>query len=222
MEVLSARDVVRTYARGRVEVHALRGVSLTIEAGSYIAILGTSGSGKSTLLHQLGLLDRPTTGEILVEGKAVADLDDADLAVLRRSKLGFVFQLFQLLPGLRVWENVAMPGVLDGHRVPELRERADALLEQVGMSERSTHLPSELSGGEQQRVAVARALFSDPFAVLADEPTGALDSDTGRQVMDLLERSTVAEGKSLVVVTHDAGIADRASNVITMRDGLIV
>ena len=203
-------------------MRALRGVSITIDAGSYIAILGASGSGKSTLLHQLGLLDRPTAGEILVEGRPISELDDADLAVLRRSKLGFVFQSFQLLPGLAAWENVAIPGVLDGRRIAELRERADELLALVGLGDRSTHLPSEMSGGEQQRVAVARALFSDPFAVLADEPTGALDSDTGAQVMDLLERSTVERGKSMVVVTHDADIARRASTIITMRDGMIV
>ena len=222
MDVLVAHDVVRTYERGSTQVRALRGVSITIEAGSYIAILGTSGSGKSTLLHQLGLLDRPTTGEIFVEGRPVSELDDAGLAFLRRSKLGFVFQFFQLLPSLTAWENAAVPGVLDGHRVAELRERAGELLALVGLGQRLTHLPNEMSGGEQQRVAVARALFSDPIAVLADEPTGSLDSDTSVQVMELLERSTIEQGKSLVVVTHDADVARRASTTITMRDGTIV
>lgn len=222
MDVLAAHDLVRTYERGSAEVRALRGVSLAIEAGSYVAILGTSGSGKSTLLHQLGLLDRPTTGEVLVEGRPASELDDADLAALRRSKLGFVFQSFQLLPSLTAWENVAVPGVLDGHRVAALQERARELLALVGLGERSAHLPNEMSGGEQQRVAVARALFSGPVAVLADEPTGALDSDTSVQVMDLLERSTVEQGKALVVVTHDAEVARRASRTITMRDGTIV
>lgn len=222
MELLAAHDVTRSYVRGATAVRALDDVSLAVEPGSYTAILGKSGSGKSTLLYQLGLLDRPDSGEVRIDGSPVSAMTDDRLAELRCTKLGFVFQFFQLLPGLTAWENVAVPGVLDGRRISELRERALALLDDVGLAERALHLPGELSGGEQQRVAVARALFSDPIAVLADEPTGALDTETGAEVMDLLERSTVGQGRALVVVTHDHDIARRASTVVRMRDGAIV
>jgi putative ABC transport system ATP-binding protein len=222
MEILTARNVGRRYSTKSVDVEALRDVSLGIERSSYLALVGPSGSGKSTLLNQLGLLDRPTSGEVLVEGESVATLDDAELAKLRRTKLGFVFQFFNLLPGLSAWENVAMPGVLDGRKVTDLRDRACSLLELVGLGERAKHLPSELSGGEQQRVAIARALFSDPLVVLADEPTGALDSETGLGVIRLLEQATIEQDRSLVVVTHDAQVACRAERRVAMRDGSIV
>lgn len=222
MELLSAHDVTRTYERGSTAVRALNEVSLDLGPGSYTAILGKSGSGKSTLLYQLGLLDRPDSGEVTVDGLDATALSDDQLAELRCTKLGFVFQSFQLLPGLSAWENVAIPGVLAGRRVAGLRDRALELLDQVGLAQRSEHLPGELSGGEQQRVAVARALFSDPVAVLADEPTGALDSETGLEVMDLLERSTVGQGRALIVVTHDRDLAERATTIIHMRDGEIV
>lgn len=221
MEIVGARNVSRRYSKGSTEVTALRDVSISIEKGSYVAIAGPSGSGKSTLLHHLGLLDRPSEGEIFVEGQSVASMDDSDLARLRRTKLGFIFQFFQLLPGLQAWENVAMPGVLDGRNVADLRERACSLLEQVGLGERATHLPGELSGGEQQRVAIARALFADPLVILADEPTGALDTHTGLDVIRLLEEATVKQDRSLVLVTHDAQLAARATTIVAMRDGSI-
>lgn len=222
MDLLSAHDVTRTYERGSTEVRALNEVSLDLGPGSYTAVLGKSGSGKSTLLYQLGLLDRPDAGEVTVDGVSASDMSDDQLAELRCTKLGFVFQSFQLLPGLSAWENVAIPGVLAGSRIAGLRDRALDLLGRVGLAERADHLPGELSGGEQQRVAVARALFSDPVAVLADEPTGALDSETGIEVMELLERATVGQGRALVVVTHDHDIADRATTIVRMHDGEIV
>lgn len=221
MEIVGVRNVSRRYAKRSAEVTALQDVSLSIEESAYVAIAGPSGSGKSTLLHLLGLLDRPSEGEVLVEGRSVTSFDDADLARLRRTKLGFVFQFFQLLPGLQAWENVAMPGVLDGCNVADLRERASSLLDQVGLGGRVTHLPGELSGGEQQRIAIARALFADPLVILADEPTGALDSQTGLDVIALLEQATVEQGRALVVVTHDAQTAARASTIVAMRDGSI-
>jgi putative ABC transport system ATP-binding protein len=201
-------------------VQALRGVSARVEAGDYLAVVGPSGSGKSTLMHLLGALDRPTAGTLRVGGRDVAGLDKDELARIRNETIGFVFQSFQLLPRTSAVDNVAMPLVYRGVRRSERRRRAVAALGAVGMGHRLEHTPNQLSGGEQQRVAIARALVGDPQVILADEPTGNLDSVRGGEVMDLLEALNRDRGVALVVVTHDLDIAARAHHQLRMRDGV--
>ncbi len=210
-------DVWKVYKSG-VETVALRGVSLEIESGEYVAIVGPSGSGKSTLLHIMGLLDTPTRGRVLIEGRDVSRLGESERALIRRDFIGFVFQQFNLVPHLTALENVMLPLLLKGISRRERERRARELLERVGLSERYNHYPSQLSGGQQQRVAIARALANAPPLILADEPTGNLDSKTGKEIMELLE--DVSE--TLVVVTHDPAIARRAERVIKIKDGKIV
>jgi putative ABC transport system ATP-binding protein len=219
---LVAQDVARQYALDGVVVPALRGVSFTVEAGDYVAIVGPSGSGKSTLMHLLGGLDRPTTGRLLIGGRDVAGLDPKELARLRNETIGFVFQSFHLLARTSAVENVALPLVYRGIRAGERRRRAVAMLERVGLGHRLDHRPNQLSGGEQQRVAIARALVTDPQVLLADEPTGNLDTKTGQAVLALLEELNRAQGVALVIVTHDREVAARAQRQIVMRDGEIV
>ncbi|MFI0452284.1 ABC transporter ATP-binding protein [Actinomadura sp. 6N118] len=204
-----------------VEVEALRGVSVRIDAGEFVAILGPSGSGKSTLMHLLGCLDRPTRGLLRIGGKDVAKLTETELAELRNSQIGFVFQSFHLLARTSARENVALPLVYRGIGRGERRRRAIAALDTVGLGHRLDHRPSQLSGGEQQRVAIARALVGDPGVVLADEPTGNLDTRTGHEVMDLLERLNTEQGVAIVLVTHEPDVAERARRQIHIRDGLI-
>jgi putative ABC transport system ATP-binding protein len=216
-------DVTRSYrlgARGAV-VHALRGVSFAVEAGGFVAIVGPSGSGKSTLLNLLGALDRPSTGIVRIDGRDIATLSDGRLAQLRNTTIGFVFQQFQLLARTSAADNVALPLVYAGVGRSERTARARAALEAVGLGHRLTHQPSELSGGEQQRVAIARALVTDPRVILADEPTGNLDTTTGEEVMDLLERLNAERGVALVVITHDLEVAARAPHRIRLRDGVL-
>ncbi|HEY7103157.1 MAG TPA: ABC transporter ATP-binding protein [Mycobacteriales bacterium] len=201
-------------------MQALRGVSVRVEAGDYLAVVGPSGSGKSTLMHLLGALDRPTGGTLRVGGRDVAGLDKDELARIRNETIGFVFQSFQLLPRTSAVDNVAMPLVYRGVRRSERRRRAVAALAAVGMGHRLDHTPNQLSGGEQQRVAIARALVGDPQVILADEPTGNLDSVRGGEVMDLLEALNRDRGVAVVVVTHDLDIAARAHHQLRMRDGL--
>jgi putative ABC transport system ATP-binding protein len=217
-----AEDVVRTYDLDGVSVHALRGVSFTIEAGDYVALIGPSGSGKSTLMHLLGGLDRPTSGRLRIGGRDVAELSPHDLATLRNETIGFVFQSFHLLARTTAVDNVALPLVYRGLRAAERRRKATAMLERVGLSHRLDHRPNQLSGGEQQRVAIARALVTDPAVLLADEPTGNLDTATGQAVLALLEALNAERGVALVVVTHDREVAARARRQITMRDGKVV
>ncbi|UWZ55299.1 ABC transporter ATP-binding protein [Dactylosporangium aurantiacum] len=219
---LVARDVTREYALDGVTVPALRGVSFTIDAGDYVAIIGPSGSGKSTLMHLLGGLDRPTTGSLRIGGRDVADLDPQALAKLRNETIGFVFQSFHLLARTSAVDNVALPLVYRGVRAGERRRRAAAMLERVGLAHRLDHRPNQLSGGEQQRVAIARALVTDPQVLLADEPTGNLDTRNGQAVLALLETLNQEQGVALVIVTHDNEVADRAHRKIVMRDGEIV
>jgi len=216
-----ATEVSRTYDLDGVSVPALRGVSLTVAEGDYMAIVGASGSGKSTLMHLLGGLDRPTGGTLLIGGRDVATLSPPEMARLRNEVIGFVFQSFHLLARTTARDNVALPLVYRGIGRRERRARAAELLERVGLGHRIDHRPNQMSGGEQQRVAIARALVTGPSVLLADEPTGNLDTATGRSVLELLE-SLNAEGVAVVLVTHDNEVAARARRRIVMRDGLIV
>jgi putative ABC transport system ATP-binding protein len=218
---LEAVDVTRTYQMEGVQVAALRGVSVRIGAGEFVAVVGPSGSGKSTLMHLLGCLDRPTSGTMLIDGRDVAELSDGELAELRNSTIGFVFQGFHLLARTNARDNVALPLIYRGVLRAERRRRAVAALETVGLGHRLGHRPGQLSGGEQQRVAVARALVGDPQVVLADEPTGNLDTKTGQEVMDLLARLNAERGVAIVIVTHEAEVAARAPRQIHIRDGVV-
>jgi putative ABC transport system ATP-binding protein len=221
--LLEAIDVERVYRMGRdVEVAALRGVSFEVHHGDYVAIVGTSGSGKSTLLNLLGALDRPTAGQVRYAGVDVQELSDAELAELRNRRIGFVFQAFHLLPRLTALDNVSLPLVDRPGTARQRRDRAVEALEAVGLGDRMDHRPTELSGGQQQRVAIARALVTDPDLVLADEPTGNLDTATGEDIMALLERLHSEVGTALVVITHEPEIAARATRRIELRDGLVV
>ncbi|GIJ48591.1 putative ABC transporter ATP-binding protein [Virgisporangium aliadipatigenens] len=223
MPAVVARDLSRTYELDGVSVPALRGVSLEVAAGDYVALVGPSGSGKSTLMHLLGGLDRPTAGELLIGGRDVNRLDPAAMATLRNETIGFVFQAFHLLPRTTAVDNVALPLVYRGGiRAAERRRRATAMLARVGLGHRLDHRPNQLSGGEQQRVAIARALVTDPVVLLADEPTGNLDTATGQSVLTLLEEINAERGVALIMVTHDLEVAARARRRITMRDGVIV
>ncbi len=217
---LSTRDLVKVFGTGDTAVRALDGVSVEVSAGEMTAIMGPSGSGKSTLLHLLGALETPTSGEIALAGERYDGLDERALTRLRRDRIGFVFQFFNLLTPLTAEENVLLPALIAGDRSAETRQRAGALLERVGLSSRAGHLPSELSGGEQQRVSIARALLNRPEIVLADEPTGNLDSRSSGEVLRLLGELN-AEGQTVVIVTHDPAAAATASRVIFLRDGRV-
>ncbi len=221
MSVLVIDDVVRTHGTGENEVHALRGLSLTVSPGELVAVMGPSGSGKSTLLHLAGGLDLPTTGRVLVEDTDLAGLSRKGLARVRRRSIGYVFQDFNLVPALTAAENVSLPRELDGVSARAARKEALALLEQVGIPELADRFPDDMSGGQQQRVAIARALVGERRLVLADEPTGALDSTTGEAVMALL-RQRIDAGAAGVLVTHDARHAAWADRVVFLRDGLVV
>ena len=219
---LAARDVGKTYGAGTATPRtALRDVTLDVPAGRFLAVMGPSGSGKSTLLHLFGGLDTPTTGEVRIEGRSLVALDDAARADVRRHKVGFVFQAFNLVPVLTVAENVALPGVIAGEPHRDCARRAAELLELVGVPADPDRLPAELSGGEQQRVAIARALFMRPAVLLADEPTGNLDSATGHQVLELLLETHGELGQTIVVVTHDVRVAAVADEVVLLGDGTV-
>ena len=218
--LLELVDVTKSYRMGGADVEALRGVSVTIGRGEYVAVIGPSGSGKSTLLHLAGCLDRPTRGRCLLDGTAIGELSDEELSRLRNRKIGFVFQAFHLIPQLSVQENVEVPLVYAGIAAERRSALAREVIEQVGLGRRRDHRPSELSGGECQRAAIARALVVDPELVLADEPTGNLDRRTGEEITALLE-ALHARGVTLVIVTHDASRARRAERVIQMQDGRI-
>ncbi|MFE1591898.1 ABC transporter ATP-binding protein [Nocardia sp. NPDC058705] len=218
--MLELTRVVKQYRVGDQEVRALDEVSMRIEAGQFTSIIGPSGSGKSTLLHLLGALDRPDAGSIRFRGTEIGDLDEDKQAAFRLEQVGFVFQFFNLLPTLSAWENVAVPKLLDGTGLRKAKPRALELLDMVGLGDRAQHRPAELSGGQMQRVAVARALIMDPPLILADEPTGNLDSKTGAAILALLGDIT-AQGNSVVMVTHDMNSIDYCDRVITLRDGQI-
>ncbi len=219
-QVVRLQDVTKLYRMGSQIVHALAGVTIAFERGSFWAIMGPSGSGKSTMLNLLGCLDRPTTGSYYIAGDNVADLDDDALSEIRLRRLGFIFQSFNLIAQLTVRENIELPLYYQGWDADASAKRAAELAELVGLGSRLGHRPSELSGGQQQRVAIARALSNDPAILLADEPTGNLDSATGRQIMELLT-SLNQQGKTIVMVTHEPDIAEHAQHQLHMRDGLI-
>jgi putative ABC transport system ATP-binding protein len=221
MDVIETRELTKQFGSGDVLVQALRGIDLKIGAGELVAIMGPSGSGKSTLLAILGGVDVPTTGKVLLEGVDLSELSDDQRTLMRRRRIGFVFQSFNLLPTLTAEENVALPLELDGVAAREASQRACQALELVEMSHRRGHIPSKLSGGEQQRVAIARALAIEPALVLADEPTGNLDTRQSRRVTDLLQKLVESQGHTIVMVTHDEEVGDTAQRLITLRDGLV-
>ena len=219
--VLVARDLTKVYGEGGAAVRALDGASIEVRRGEIVAIMGPSGSGKSTMLHLLGALETPTSGEISLGGERYDGLDDAGLTRVRRDRIGFVFQFFNLLPSLSAEENVLLPALIAGDRGEAARARVRQLLGRVGLSSRIDHLPAELSGGEQQRVSIARALLREPELVLADEPTGNLDSRSGAEVLELLREVSESEQQTVVMVTHDPGAAAVADRVIFLRDGRV-
>lgn len=222
MEVTKVEDVTRTYKIGQVETRALRGVSFSIESGEFTGLVGPSGSGKTTLLQLIGCLDQPTSGKVYVNGRDVSRLNRNQRADVRRGSIGFIFQFFALIPTLTAYENVEMPLLLNGQGASERRKRVTDLLEAVGLADRAHHRPDQLSGGEQQRVAVARALAPNPSLILADEPTANLDTPNGQQVMEIMTRLNQETGVTFVFATHDPRVIKYARRVITLRDGLVV
>jgi putative ABC transport system ATP-binding protein len=221
MVVIEVQDVKKMYKVGEIETQALRGVSASFEAGEFTALVGPSGSGKTTLLQLIGCLDQPTGGQVIIQGKDVSRLNADQRADLRKGTIGFVFQFFALVPGLDAYENVELPLLLNGAKPAERKERVTYLLEAVGLGGRAHHRPDQLSGGEQQRVAVARALAVDPLMVLADEPTANLDSANGRQVMEIMQRLNQETGVTFLFATHDPRVMSFARRVVRLRDGLV-
>ena len=220
MEILQAKNLKKIYGTGENSVHALDGVNLSVEKGEFVAVVGTSGSGKSTLLHMLGGLDRPTDGNVIVDGKDIFTLKDEALTIFRRRKIGFVFQAYNLVPVLNVYENIVLPVQLDGKETE--KEFLDQIVRTLGLDGRLDALPSQLSGGQQQRVAIARALIAAPAIILADEPTGNLDSKTSQDVLSLLKVTSRKFTQTIVMITHNEEIAQTADRIIRIEDGRIV
>lgn len=220
MEILQANNLKKIYGSGENAVHALDGINLSVEKGEFVAIVGTSGSGKSTLLHMLGGLDRPTEGKVIVDGKDISALNDESLTIFRRRKIGFVFQAYNLVPVLNVYENIVMPIELDGAKIDT--DFVGQIIHTLGLDERLSALPNQLSGGQQQRVAIARALASAPAIILADEPTGNLDSKTSHDVLSLLKVTGQKFAQTILMITHNEEIAQMADRIIRIEDGCIV
>lgn len=219
MEILRVENLTKVYGKGENEVRALDGVSFSVEKGEFVAVIGPSGSGKSTLLHILGGVDRPTSGRVLMDGKDVYAQNEEQLAVFRRRQVGLIYQFYNLIPVLNVTENITLPVLMDGQRVN--RDRLKELITTLGLNGRENHLPNQLSGGQQQRVSIGRALMNAPAVVLADEPTGNLDSKNSKEIVDLLKISNEKYGQTLIVITHDESIALQADHIISIDDGKI-
>ena len=220
MEILKVENLQKTYGRGENQIHAVDGISFSVEKGEFVAIVGSSGSGKSTLLHLLGGVDRPSGGKVYIDGKDIYSLNNDKLAIFRRRQVGLVYQFYNLIPILNVEENITLPCRLDGVKVED--ERLHELLETLGLSERVKHLPNELSGGQQQRVSIGRALINNPAIVLADEPTGNLDSKASEEILDMLKLSNKKYKQTVIMITHDLELAAAADRIITIDDGQIV
>jgi len=220
--IIELRNVWKIYRMGEVEVPALRGLNLKIYPNEFLAIMGPSGSGKSTALNMIGCLDIPTKGEIYLDGENIATLTESDLATIRGKKIGFVFQQFNLMPSLNALENVMLPMIFQGYSYAEREERAEKLLKMVGLEDRAMHKPAEMSGGEQQRVAIARALANNPEVILADEPTGNLDTKVSHEIITMLAELNRKEKKTIIMVTHDKDIAEHAERQLKLKDGKIV
>ncbi|MBI3168814.1 MAG: ABC transporter ATP-binding protein [Chloroflexi bacterium] len=222
MEVVKIENITRTYQVGKVETKALRGVDLSIGNGEFTALVGPSGSGKTTLLQMIGCLDQPTSGCVIIDGRDVTTLNRNQRADMRKGHIGFIFQFFALIPTLTAYENVEMPLLLNGHSPKERRDRVLELLEAVDLTDRANNRPDQLSGGQQQRIAIARALAPKPALILADEPTANLDTENGKQVMEIMKRLNKETGETFVFATHDPRVINYASRVVTLEDGLIV
>jgi len=220
--MLKLTDIRKTYKVGPVDVEVLKGVSLEVEKGELLSVMGTSGCGKSTLMNIVGMLDKPTLGTHILEGKEVGNLSDNEISSIRNNKIGFVFQAFYLLSRLTALENVGVPLIYRGMKKSEIRRRAYEFLKKVGMHERAQHKPNELSGGQQQRVAIARALAGEPSIILADEPTGALDTQVGKDIMQLFIDLNSEQGITVIIITHDPKIAQQCKRSVRMQDGVIV
>lgn len=220
MAVLEVSDLTKVYGEGESEVVALDHVSFSVERGEFVAIIGASGSGKSTLMNQIGGIDSPTSGSVKIEGKEITGMDEDELSIFRRRNIGMIYQFYNLIPSLTTEENIMLPWLLDGRR--ENREKLVDIMKALGLEKRAKHLPGEMSGGQQQRVSIGRALINDPAFVLADEPTGNLDSRTGSEIMDLLRYSNRKLSQTILLITHDEKIALGADRIITMSDGKII
>lgn len=220
MKILEVENLVKTYGKGENKVHAVDHVSFSVEEGEFVAIVGASGSGKSTLLHLLGGVDRPTSGKVLINGEDIYKLSDDALAIFRRRQVGIIYQFYNLIPILNVVENITLPCDLDGKRVD--KKHLKNLLDTLGLNDRKTHLPNQLSGGQQQRVSIGRALVNDPAIILADEPTGNLDSKSGEEILTLMKLSNQKYHQTIIMITHDLEIASQADRVITFEDGKII
>ena len=220
MAILQVKDLTKTYGKGDASVTALDGVSFSVEKGEFVAVVGASGSGKSTLMHLIGGVDRPTSGSVFVDGDEIFKQNESELAIFRRRNIGLIYQFYNLIPTLTAEENIMLPRLLD-NRKPDV-EKLHSILETIGLSDRAKHLPSELSGGQQQRVSIGRALINDPVLILADEPTGNLDSKSSREIIDLLKLSNKRYNQTVMVITHDEKIALQADRIITISDGQIL
>jgi len=221
MQIIEAKNLNKTFKMGELDIEVLKDINLSIESGEFISIMGPSGSGKSTLLYLIGGLDKPTSGSVKIKGNELSEMKDKEQSIMRRRDIGFVFQFYNLIPNLSVEENVILPVLLDGKKLKDYKSRLDDILEVVGLEDRRAHTPRELSGGQQQRVAIARALVNEPDIILADEPIGNLDTKTGTEVMQLLQRINREKKKTIVQVTHSKEAADYGNRIINVRDGKV-